>query len=67
MPVFRTFPKNFIGCAKRIDLEGSVPLGYDDDKLDKQLTTLRKNTSPSSSIIHRSKKALRAFVTPGAE
>jgi hypothetical protein len=64
VPVFGVFPKNFIGRAKRIDLEGSVPLGYDYAKLQNQLTTFRKNTSPSSSIIQRSKKALLAFAAP---
>jgi len=55
---------NFIGLPKRMDLEGSVPPGYDDAKLRSQLPTFRRNTSPSSSMILWSKRALRAFATP---
>jgi len=51
VPVFGLLLINFTGGPKRIDLEDSVRLGYDDAKLHNQLVMFRRNKSHSSSMI----------------
>jgi len=50
-PVFALLLINFIGGPKKIDLEGSVRLGYDDAKLHNQLAMFQRKKSLSSSMI----------------